>query len=33
MQDKSFYNIHFPGDYDSLEKARFRLKYEELFFN
>ena len=30
---QSFYNIHFPSDYDSLEKARFRLKYEELFFN
>ena len=23
---QSFYNIHFPSDYDSLEKARFRLK-------
>ena len=30
---QSFYNIHFPNDYESLEKARFRLKYEELFFN
>lgn len=25
-------NIHFPKDADSLEKARYRLKFEELFF-
>ena len=25
-------NIHFPQDYTSLEKAKYRLKFEELFF-
>ena len=25
-------NIHFPSDYNALQKARFRLKFEELFY-
>ena len=29
---ESFSNIHFPKNHDSLIKARFRLKFEELFF-
>ena len=29
---KSFYNIHFPKNDAELTKARFRLKFEELFF-
>ncbi|MAW08770.1 MAG: ATP-dependent DNA helicase RecG [Flavobacteriaceae bacterium] len=29
---ESFYNIHFPKNHDKLIKARFRLKFEELFF-
>ena len=29
---KSFYNIHFPKNDTELTKARFRLKFEELFF-
>ncbi len=28
----SLTNIHFPGDEDALKKARYRLKFEELFY-
>lgn len=30
--DKALKQIHFPDDADSLQKARFRIKFEELFF-
>ena len=30
---KSYYNIHFPHDTNILNQARYRLKFEELFFN
>ena len=30
---QSYYNIHFPSDTVLLEKSKFRLKFEELFFN
>ncbi|MAT79943.1 MAG: ATP-dependent DNA helicase RecG [Flavobacteriaceae bacterium TMED238] len=30
---QAYYNIHFPRDSTSLEKSKFRLKFEELFFN
>lgn len=28
----AFFNVHFPQNQDSLNKARFRLKFEELFY-
>ena len=31
-RDQAFRNIHFPSSHEMLEKARIRLKYEELFF-
>lgn len=30
---QAYHNIHFPENHDLLEKARYRLKFEELFFN
>ncbi len=30
--EEAYHQIHFPKDTQSLEKARFRLKFEELFF-
>ena len=29
---KALYTIHFPEDYKEIEKARYRLKFEELFY-
>lgn len=29
---ESLFTMHFPGDYKDIEKARLRLKFEELFF-
>lgn len=31
--NQAYHNIHFPENHDLLEKARYRLKFEELFFN
>ena len=31
--NQAYHNIHFPQNHDLLEKARYRLKFEELFFN
>ncbi|MBM9499989.1 ATP-dependent DNA helicase RecG [Leptospira sp. 201903071] len=31
-REESYREIHFPTDEDALEKARYRLKYEELFY-
>ena len=31
--NQAYHNIHFPENQDLLEKARYRLKFEELFFN
>ena len=31
--NQAYHNIHFPENHDLLEKARSRLKFEELFFN
>ncbi len=31
--NQAYHNIHFPDNHDLLEKARYRLKFEELFFN
>ena len=31
--NQAYQNIHFPENHDLLEKARYRLKFEELFFN
>lgn len=31
-REDAFFNIHFPPDVDTLEKARARLKFDELFF-
>ncbi len=31
--NQAYHNIHFPENHDLLEKARHRLKFEELFFN
>lgn len=32
-REKAFLNIHFPESIDMLNKAQYRLKFEELFFN
>lgn len=32
-RETAFLNIHFPENAEMIEKAQFRLKYEELFFN
>ena len=31
--NQAYQNIHFPENHDLLQKARYRLKFEELFFN
>ena len=31
--NQAYHNIHFPENHDLLEKARYRLKFEEFFFN
>ncbi len=31
--NQAYHNIHFPENHDLLEKAKYRLKFEELFFN
>ena len=31
--NQAYHNIHFPENHDLLEKAMYRLKFEELFFN
>ena len=31
--NQAYHNIHFPENHDLLENARYRLKFEELFFN
>lgn len=31
-REEAFVNVHFPRDTESLKKARFRLKFDELFF-